>query len=213
MTATRFGEPTRSAGCDQRGHRRRDTCPRPSTAPRRRAARRRQRRTGGDAGRRRRPDCWVRVKDDLLLLIDGIPAAALPVPQSGVASKRRAHQVMRSAPVLRHDRVRRHDQRIHYAAGRADRTASLRYGSYNSTGLMWRRSCPPGECANRSAAISDDSYPIRARARPAQGSWRRPPSLGWHRLPTWTCWRFARSPPPCWRSRNDGQLPRGCPWI
>ena len=126
----------------------------------------------------------MREVDDLLLLIDGIPAGGAFVPQIEAISLNNVEriEVMRgAAPVYFGTTAFAGTINvIHYPAGRADRAASLRYGSYNSTGLDVATVLSTGRVRQSiSSTVSDDKLSDpRASYGRAQGSYRLATELG-----------------------------------
>jgi iron complex outermembrane receptor protein len=126
----------------------------------------------------------VREVDDLLLLIDGIPAGGAFVPQVAAISLNNVEriEVLRGATPVYFGTTAFAGtiNVIHYAAGHADRAASLRYGSYNPTGADVATVLSTGRVRQSfSAEVSDDKLSDpRARYGRARGSWRLATELG-----------------------------------
>jgi iron complex outermembrane recepter protein len=141
---------------------------------------------GGDAGPASAVPglLGVREVDDLLLLVDGIPAGGAFVPQVEAISLNNVEriEVLRgAAPVYFGTTAFAGTINvIHYAAGRAERAASFRYGSYNSAGMGVATVLSTGRVRQSiSAEVSDDKLSDkRARYGRAQGSWRLATELG-----------------------------------
>ena len=135
---------------------------------------------GGDAG----PASAVpgllgmREVDDLLLLIDGIPAGGAFVPQVEAVSLNNVEriEVLRgAAPVYFGTTAFAGTINvIHYAAGRADSGLSLRYGSYGSMGASGAAVLSTGAVRQSvSGEMSDDKVSDpRAGYKRLQGGWR-----------------------------------------
>src|SRR5262247_4256412 len=83
----------------------------------------------------------VREVDDLLLLIDGIPAGGAFIPQIEAISLNNVEriEVMRGAAPVYYGTTAFAGtiNVIHYAAGRSDRVTSVRFGSRNSGGVSF----------------------------------------------------------------------------
>jgi len=96
---------------------------------------------GGDAGPAGAVPCLLGVRevDDLLLLIDGVPAGGAFIPQVEAISLNNVEriEVLRgAAPVYFGTTAFAGTINvIHYPAGRADQTGSVRFGSYGSGGV------------------------------------------------------------------------------
>ena len=126
----------------------------------------------------------VREVDDLLLLIDGIPAGGAFVPQVEAISLNNVEriEVLRgAAPVYFGTTAFAGTINvIHYAAGRADRATSVRYGSYGSWGVGGATVLSTGDVRQSiSGEVSDDKLSDkRAGYKRAQGSWRLATKLG-----------------------------------
>ncbi len=163
----------------------------------------------------------VREVDDLLLLIDGIPAGGAFIPQVEAISLNNVEriEVMRgAAPVYFGTTAFAGTINvIHYAAGSADRVTGFRFGSYQSGGVGGATVLSSGRVRQSisgelSQNNSPTSAPITGVPR-ASGGW----PLSWAAAtsaPTWTCWPCARSPTPRRRStRRPGRSPRCCRLI
>ena len=179
---------------------------------------------GGDAGPASAVPglLGVREVDDLLLLIDGIPAGGAFVPQVEAISLNNVEriEVLRgAAPVYFGTTAFAGTINvIHYAAGHAEHAASLRYGSYDSGGVDVATVLSTG----RREPIDQRRGERRQAVRSARRLQAGPGQLAaGHRAgrrqssrPTWTCWRCARNPTARWRStKRPGSSPRCCPWI
>ena len=135
---------------------------------------------GGDAGPASAVPglLGVREVDDLLLLVDGIPAGGAFVPQVETISLNNVEriEVLRgAAPVYFGTTAFAGTINvIHYAAGSAEQGASLRYGSYGSWGVSGAKVLSTGDVSQSvSGEVSDDGLSdVRAGYRRAQGSWR-----------------------------------------
>ena len=96
----------------------------------------------------------VREVDDLLLLIDGIPAGGAFIPQVEAISLNNVEriEVMRGAAPVYYGTTAFAGtiNVIHYAAGSADKVTGFHFGSYNQAALAAQRYCPPAACGNRS---------------------------------------------------------------
>jgi iron complex outermembrane recepter protein len=141
---------------------------------------------GGDAGPASAVPglLGVREVDDLLLLVDGIPAGGAFVPQVEAISLNNVEriEVLRgAAPVYFGTTAFAGTINvIHYAAGRADRAASFHYGSYNSAGMGVATVLSTGHVRQSiSGEVSDDKLSDkRASYGRAQGAWRLATELG-----------------------------------
>lgn len=141
---------------------------------------------GGDAGPASAVPglLGVREVDDLLLLIDGIPAGGAFVPQFEAISLNNVEriEVLRgSAPVYFGTTAFAGTINvIHYAAGRADGTLTLRYGSRGSLAASGSAVLSTGELRQSVSAELSEDKPSDRRARfgRAQGSWRLATELG-----------------------------------
>src|SRR5262245_49472236 len=103
----------------------------------------------------------VREVDDLLLLIDGVPAGGAFIPQVEAISLNNVEriEVMRgAAPVYFGTTAFAGTINvIHYAAGRAERAASVRFGSRNSGGVSMAEVLSDGRLRQSlSAELTDD---------------------------------------------------------
>ena len=126
----------------------------------------------------------VREVDDLLLLIDGIPAGGAFVPQIEAISLNNVEriEVLRgAAPVYFGTTAFAGTINvIHYAAGSADRVTGVRFGSYQSGGIGGAAVLSAGSVRQSiSAEVSKDNLSDeRANYRRAQGIWRLATELG-----------------------------------
>ncbi len=126
----------------------------------------------------------VREVDDLLLLIDGIPAGGAFRPQVEAISLNNVERIellRGAAPVYFGTTAFAGTINvIHYAAGRADQAASFRYGSYNSVAVGGATVLSSGGVRQSiSAELSDDGLSDeRAGYRRAQGTYRLATQLG-----------------------------------
>jgi iron complex outermembrane recepter protein len=120
----------------------------------------------------------VREIDDLLLLIDGIPAGGAFVPQTEAVSLvnvERIEVLRGAAPVYFGTTAFAGTVNvIHYPAGEAESTIELRYGSRGSVAASGSAVLSTGAIRQSiSAALSDDrTSDPRAGYRRAQGGWR-----------------------------------------
>jgi outer membrane receptor protein involved in Fe transport len=120
----------------------------------------------------------VREVDDLLLLIDGIPAGGAFVPQIEAISLNNVEriEVLRgAAPVYFGTTAFAGTINvIHYAAGSADRVTGIHFGSYRSGGIGGAAVLSTGRVRQSiSAEVSKDNLSDeRANYRRAQGIWR-----------------------------------------
>ena len=120
----------------------------------------------------------VREVDDLLLLIDGIPAGGAFVPQVEAVSLNNVEriEVLRgAAPVFFGTTAFAGTINvIHYAAGHAESAMGLRYGSYGSVGVSGSAVLSSGEVRQSvRGELSDDKLSDkRAGHQRAEGSWR-----------------------------------------
>jgi len=93
--------------------------------------------------------------DDLLLLIDGIPAGGAFIPQFEAISLNdveRIEVLWGAAPVYFGTTAFAGTINvIHYGAGSADRVTTARFGSYQSGEWAARLCCPRAGCASQSA--------------------------------------------------------------
>ena len=141
---------------------------------------------GGDAGPAAAVPglLGVREVDDLLLLIDGIPAGGAFVPQVEAISLNNVEriEVMRgAAPVYFGTTAFAGTINvIHYAAGDADRAAGVHFGSYESGGFGGAAVLSSGDLRQSvSAEVSKDNLSDpRARYNRAQGIWRLATQVG-----------------------------------
>jgi iron complex outermembrane recepter protein len=141
---------------------------------------------GGDAGPAAAVPglLGVREVDDLLLLIDGIPAGGAFIPQIEAVTLTNVEriEVLRgAAPVYFGTTAFAGTINvIHYAAGSADRATTVRVGSYQSGGVGGAAVLSSGRVRQSISAefsrdgLSDD----RARFGRAQGTWRLDTKLG-----------------------------------
>jgi outer membrane receptor protein involved in Fe transport len=126
----------------------------------------------------------VREVDDLLVLIDGIPAGGAFIPQVEAISLNNVEriEVMRgAAPVYFGTTAFAGTINvIHYAAGSAERAASFRYGSYESGGIAAAAVLSSGAVRQSiSGELSDDTMSDpRAGYRRAGATWRLGTQLG-----------------------------------
>jgi len=126
----------------------------------------------------------VREVDDLLLLIDGIPAGGAFVPQIEAISMTNVEriEVLRgAAPVYFGTTAFAGTINvIHHPAGSADRGASVRFGSYESRGVSGVAVLSTGRVRQSiGAEVSQDNLSDeRASYRRAQGIWRLATQLG-----------------------------------
>ncbi|HJZ77929.1 MAG TPA: TonB-dependent receptor [Vicinamibacterales bacterium] len=126
----------------------------------------------------------VREVDDLLLLIDGIPAGGAFVPQIEAISLNNVEriEVLRgAAPVYFGTTAFAGTINvIHYAAGSADRVTGVHFGSYQSGGVGGAAILSTGSVRQSiSAEVSRDNLSDdRANFRRAQGIWRLATQLG-----------------------------------
>ena len=142
--------------------------------------------SGGDAGPASAVPglLGVREVDDLLLLIDGIPAGGAFVPQVEAISLNNVEriEVLRgSAPVYFGTTAFAGTINvIHYPAGRADATLTLRYGSHGSLAASGSAVVSTGEVRQSiSAELSEDKLSdAGVKFGRAQGSWRFATALG-----------------------------------
>ena len=141
---------------------------------------------GGDAGPAAAVPglLGVREVDDLLLLIDGIPAGGAFIPQIEAISLNNVEriEVMRgAAPVYFGTTAFAGTLNvIHYAAGTADRVTGFHFGSYQSGGVGGAAVLSSGNVRQSiSAELSRDNLSDeRASFRRAQGTWRLATQLG-----------------------------------
>src|SRR5215813_9562242 len=141
---------------------------------------------GGDAGPAGAVPSLLGVRevDDLLLLIDGVPAGGAFIPQVEAVSLNNVEriEVMRgAAPVYFGTTAFAGTINvIHYAAGRSERATTLRFGSRNSGGLSMAEVLSDGRFKQSvSAELTQDNFSgERADFRRAQGIWRLATNLG-----------------------------------
>jgi len=141
---------------------------------------------GGDAGPAGAVPGLIGVReiDDLLLLIDGIPAGGAFIPQIEAVSLNNVEriEVMRgAAPVYFGTTAFAGTINvIHYAAGKADRVVDVRVGSYQSGGMSGSAVLSSGRVRQSiSAELSQDNLSDpRADYNRAQGIWRLATDLG-----------------------------------
>ena len=126
----------------------------------------------------------IREVDDLLLLIDGIPAGGAFVPQVEAISLHNVEriEVLRgAAPVYFGTTAFAGTINvIHYAAGRAESALNVRYGSFGSVGANASGVLSTGEVRQSiSAEIADQKLSDgRAGYKRAQGTYRSATELG-----------------------------------
>jgi iron complex outermembrane receptor protein len=126
----------------------------------------------------------VREVDDLLLLIDGIPAGGAFIPQIEAVSLNNVEriEVMRGAAPVYYGTTAFAGtiNVIHYAAGSADRVTGVRFGSYQSGGITGAAVLSAGRVRQSiSAELSQNTFSgERADFGRAQGSWRLATQLG-----------------------------------
>jgi iron complex outermembrane recepter protein len=126
----------------------------------------------------------VREVDDLLLLIDGIPAGGAFIPQIEAISLNNVEriEVMRGAAPVYYGTTAFAGtiNIIHYAAGSADRVTGVRFGSYQSGGITGAAVLSAGRVRQSlSAELSQNTFSgERADFGRAQGSWRLATQLG-----------------------------------
>ena len=126
----------------------------------------------------------IREVDDLLLLIDGIPAGGIFVPQVEAISLDNVEriEVLRgAAPVYFGTTAFAGTINIiHYAAGRAENALNVRYGSYGSVGANASGVLSTGEVRQSISGALDDQKLSDPRAgyKRAQGSYRLATELG-----------------------------------
>ena len=141
---------------------------------------------GGDAGPAGAVPGLIgaREVDDLLLLIDGIPAGGAFIPQIEAISLNNVEriEVMRGAAPVYYGTTAFAGtiNVIHYAAGSADRIAGVRFGRYQSAGVGGAAVLSAGRIRQSiSAELTQDHFSgERADFRRAQGIWRLATSLG-----------------------------------
>jgi iron complex outermembrane recepter protein len=126
----------------------------------------------------------VREVDDLLLLIDGIPAGGAFIPQFEAISLNNVEriEVMRGAAPVYYGTTAFAGTLnvIHYAAGSADKVTVARFGSYQSGGVGGAAVLSAGRVRQSvSAEMTQDNLSGgRADFRRAQGIWRLATQLG-----------------------------------
>jgi iron complex outermembrane receptor protein len=126
----------------------------------------------------------IREVDDLLLLIDGIPAGGAFIPQIEAVSLNNVEriEVMRGAAPVYYGTTAFAGtiNVIHYAAGSADRVTGVRFGSYQSGGITGAAVLSDGRVRQSlSAELSQNTFSgERADFGRAQGSWRLATQLG-----------------------------------
>ena len=126
----------------------------------------------------------VREVDDLLLLIDGVPAGGAFVPQFeaiSLVNVERIEVLRGSAPVYFGTTAFAGTINvIHYAAGKAENVLDVRYGSYGSVGVSGSTVLSTGDVRQSiSAELGKDQLSdARAGYQRAQGSWRLATALG-----------------------------------
>src|SRR5262249_44579117 len=120
----------------------------------------------------------VREVDDLLLLIDGVPAGGAFIPQVEAVRLDNVEriEVMRGAAPAYFGTTAFAGtiNVIHYAAGRSERAASIRYGSRDSGGFSFAEALSAGRLRQSlSAELNKDNLAgKRARAGRGQVSYR-----------------------------------------
>src|SRR5499426_3587538 len=130
----------------------------------------------------------VREVDDLLLLIDGVPAGGAFVPQVEAISLNNVEriEVMRgAAPVYFGTTAFAGTINvIHYAAGRSERAAAIRYGSRNSGGFSFAEALSAGRVRQSlSGELNKENLAgERANSRRGQATYRLSTDLGRGRL-------------------------------
>ena len=126
----------------------------------------------------------IREVDDLLLLIDGVPAGGAYAPQTQAISLNNVERIellRGAAPVYFGTTAFAGTINvIHFAAGRAENAAHFRYGSYGSVGASASAVLSTGEFRQSLAAeASDDRLSdAHARARRIEGTWRGSTEVG-----------------------------------
>jgi outer membrane receptor protein involved in Fe transport len=141
---------------------------------------------GGDAGPAGAVPGLIGVRevDDLLLLIDGIPAGGAFIPQIEAISLNNVEriEVMRGAAPVYYGTTAFAGtiNVIHYAAGSADRVTGVHFGSYQSGGVGGAAVLSAGRVRQSvSAELTQDNFSgERADFRRAQGIWRLATQLG-----------------------------------
>jgi len=135
---------------------------------------------GGDAGPAGAVPGLIGVRevDDLLLLIDGVPAGGAFIPQVEAVSLNNVEriEVMRGAAPVYYGTTAFAGtiNVIHYAAGSADRAAAVQFGSYQSGGVKGATVLSSGRVLQSlSAELTQDNFSgERADFRRAQAIWR-----------------------------------------
>ena len=126
----------------------------------------------------------VREVDDLLLLIDGIPAGGAFIPQIEAISLNNVEriEVMRGAAPVYYGTTAFAGtiNVIHYAAGNADKVTGFHFGSYESGGVGGAAVLSSGRVRQSlSAEVSQNNFSgERADYRRAQGLWRLATQFG-----------------------------------
>ena len=126
----------------------------------------------------------VREVDDLLLLVDGIPAGGAFIPQVEAISLNNVEriEVMRGAAPVYYGTTAFAGtiNVIHYAAGSADRAAAAHFGSYQSGGIGGAAVLSAGRVRQSASAEAtrDNFSGERAEFRRAQGIWRLATPVG-----------------------------------
>src|SRR5262245_25833810 len=141
---------------------------------------------GGDAGPAGAVPGLIGVRevDDLLLLIDGIPAGGAFIPQIEAISLTNVEriEVMRGAAPVYYGTTAFAGtiNVIHYAAGSADRVTGVHFGSYQSGGIGGAAVLSSGRVRQSvSGEVTQNNYSgPRADFRRAQGIWRLATQLG-----------------------------------
>ena len=141
---------------------------------------------GGDAGPAGAVPGLIGVRevDDLLLLIDGVPAGGAFIPQFEAISLNNIEriEVMRGAAPVYYGTTAFAGtiNLIHYAAGSADRVAHVSFGSYQSGGVSGAAVLSSGRVLQSvSAELSQDNFSgERADFRRAQAIWRLATKVG-----------------------------------
>jgi iron complex outermembrane receptor protein len=141
---------------------------------------------GGDAGPAGAVPGLIGVRevDDLLLLIDGIPAGGAFIPQIEAISLNNVEriEVMRGAAPVYYGTTAFAGtiNVIHYAAGSADKITGVHFGSYQSGGVGGAAVLSAGRVRQSiSAELTQDNFSgDRADFRRAQGIWRLATQLG-----------------------------------
>jgi outer membrane receptor protein involved in Fe transport len=126
----------------------------------------------------------VREVDDLLLLIDGIPAGGAFIPQVEAISLNNVEriEVMRGAAPVYYGTTAFAGtiNVIHYAAGSADQVTGVHFGSYQSGGISGAAVLSAGRVRQSlSAELTQENFSgERSDFRRAQGIWRLATRLG-----------------------------------